>query len=135
MSDHYDITHHRALVEHRCGECRATIPKGAMYARHTSITSDGVATHRMCLDCDAWADALVKASRAAGQSSDWYDEDATWIWGSLWEAIGEFAREVLSDEAVAYREQEMARRAGRMLVVWGGGPMTPPASLRPVSIR
>lgn len=106
MSDHYDITHHRARVEHRCGECRATIPKGAMYARHTSITSDGVATHRMCLDCDAWAAALVGANRAAGKWGVWYDGEAIWIWGSLWEAIGEFAREVLSGEATRIDEEK-----------------------------
>ena len=105
MSDHYDITHHRARVEHRCGECRATIPKGAMYARHTSITSDGVARHRMCADCDAWADALTEANRAAGKWGVWYDEDATWCWGSLWDAIAEFALRVEVREEAAMRSR------------------------------
>ena len=114
VSDHYGITRHKAARPHRCQECQDVIPKGATYARHISITSAGVDTHRLCLDCQAWADALDKANRALGKWGIAFGgDDSSWLWGSLWEAIGEFWRECLSPEAVACREREEAR-----MLIW-----------------
>jgi hypothetical protein len=117
MSDHYGITYPRAAFRHRCGECRGIIPTGQRYARHVSITSDGVATHRLCLDCQAWADALDKTNHAMGKwGISFGEDDSSWLGGSLWEAIGEFWRECLSPEAVAVREREEARMRPKLRV-------------------
>ena len=105
MSDHYAVTYVRAAAEHRCGECRGPIAKGDRYAHHVSITSDGVVRHRLCLGCQAWAEALEQANRALGRWRLGHGEDnAPWMWGALWTCIAEFWRECLSPEAVAFRK-------------------------------
>jgi hypothetical protein len=110
MSDHYAVTYPNAARPHRCGECCGAIAKGQSYARHVSITSDGVDTHRICIDCQRWADALEDANRALGRwGISFGEDDSSWLWGSLWAAIGEFWRECLAPEAVACREREEAR--------------------------
>lgn len=110
MTDHYAVTYPKAARLHKCGECRDAIAKGQAYARHVSITTDGVDTNRLCLDCQAWADALEMANRALGKWGIAFgDDDSSWLWGGLWEAIGEFWRECLSPEAVACREREQSR--------------------------
>jgi len=117
VSDHYAITYPRAAFRHRCGECGELIATGDRYARHFSANRDGVDTHRLCLGCQAWADALETANRAMGKWGITFGEDdSSWVWGGLWEAIGEFWRECLSPEAVACREREDARLAPKLRV-------------------
>ena len=67
--------------------------------------------------CQEWSEALDKANRALGTwGISFGEDDSSWLWGGLWEAIGEFWRECLSPDAVASRERELARRAPKFRV-------------------
>jgi hypothetical protein len=93
-SEFYSITYPKARKAHWCVECHVDIEPGTQYARHTQKWEGSVESTAFCVDCDAWATAFTGAQHeACGGRGDW-------LYGCLWEMIGEF-----TDEHLGYNHE------------------------------
>jgi hypothetical protein len=82
------VSHPIARKPWRCEECGDAVELGQRYRKHVSKWEGDIVTHRCCLECESWLEALwtwqVYACGCSGV-----------LYGGLWEAIAEFCEEHL----------------------------------------
>lgn len=66
----------KAAKEHRCTECRETIPKGARYERTKGLWDGAWSTYKTCLSC-----VEIRNHFACGHG---------WLFGEVWSQIEEY---------------------------------------------
>lgn len=91
-----------ARKSHTCIECASVIRPGERYI-HVAMKWDGhIATHSLCLGCDAWGKAfLYEQNELCGCSG--------WTVGDMWKAIAAFPAERAEHEQIL--SAELARKA------------------------
>jgi hypothetical protein len=94
------ITTVKARKPHKCVECMRTIGKGETYVRFAGKAEGSMFVDPICVDCDAWGRAFVKAARQHVEACH------CWAVGGLWDGISEFCR-----EALGYDPKPRVRRA------------------------